>query len=259
LTKNWCYRFIASKNLYKNPFIAKQALYNGRGLLINKKLFRTAAFVWALLFSVVFGMHVANIAKANPWLLFKEATPILGTIPPIITLSSPQNNSVYASNDVFFSLNVSKPQPPMPLEAGISYVRYTLDGTITALYFCDHYSSGSPPGIPEFNYSHNLTIPEGKHTLVVYASGVVLPGNMTIFWVDSNSTVFFSVGPPQSESELLQSPSPAPSQEPTPLPETQQLEPQPFSTAIVAIASGASVAAVGAGLAVYLRKHNSTG
>jgi hypothetical protein len=236
-------------------------------LPVNKKTI-AATLILAFLFLVVAGVLVVKVSKANPWIIFKPATPIPGTIPPIITLFSPQNNTAYASNNVYLSFNVTKPQPPIPLEAGISFVKYTLDDNITGLYFCDHYSSGSPPGIPEFSYSHNLTIPDGKHTLVVYAAGVVLPGDMTIFWVDSNVTVLFSVGPPQSEPESLPSPSPSPSSSfpsnssPSLSPSTQEteneLEPQPFTTTLV-VASVASVAVVSAGLLVYFKKRNHKG
>jgi hypothetical protein len=225
---------------------------------VNKKTI-AATLILAFLFSVVAGVLVVKVSKANPWIIFKPATPIPSTIPPIITLFSPQNNTAYASNNVYLSFNVSKPQPPMPLEAGISFVKYTLDDNITGLYFCDHYSSGSPPGIPEFSYSHNLTIPDGKHTLVVYAAGVVLPGDMTIFWVDSNVTVLFSVGLPQSEPSPSPSPSSSfpsnssPSLSPSPQETKNQLEPQPFPTTLV-VASVASVALVGVCLVVYFGK-----
>jgi len=232
-------------------------------LPVNKKTM-PATLILAFLFLVVAGVLVVKVSKANPWFIFKPATPIPGTIPPIITLFSPQNNMAYASNNVYLSFNVTKPQPPIPLEAGISFVKYTLDDNITGLYFCDHYSSGSPPGIPEFSYSHNLTIPDGKHTLVVYAAGVVLPGDMTIFGMDNNVTVFFSVGPPQSEPSPSPSPSSffpsnsSPSLSLSPQETKNQLEPQPFMTTLV-VASVASVAVVSAGLLVYFKKRNHKG
>jgi hypothetical protein len=158
-----------------------------------KRIALALTLILAFLFSAVAGVLVVNVAKANPFIIFEPATPIPGTIPPIITMSSPQNNTAYASNNVYFSFNVSKPQPPVPLDTGIIIVKYTLDNDTTGLYFCDHYSSAYPPGIPEFHYSHNLTIPEGNHSLSVYALGVVLPGSLTIFGVNSSSTVFFTV------------------------------------------------------------------
>jgi hypothetical protein len=36
-------------------------------------------------------------------------------------------------------------------------------------------------------------LPEGKHTLVIEISGVVLPGNLTIYGMSSYSTIIFTV------------------------------------------------------------------
>lgn len=95
-------------------------------------------------------------------------------------------------------------------------------------------------------------MPDGEHTLLIEAAGVVLPGNLTLFWMTSNATIFFSVHSEQPEPELKQSPSPSPdsslsqsSQE-----ANNQLEAQPFPTALVTT-SVALVAVVSAGLVVY--------
>lgn len=175
----------------------------------EKGMKRTAlalALTSALFLSLVVGVLVVKEAKANPFIIFKPATPIPGTIPPIITMSSPKNNTAYASNTGSLSFNITKPQPPIALEAGVTSVKYTLDGNLTGLYYCTHYSSNSPPGLPEFKYSTNLTLPEGNHTLVLSAVGVVLPGNMTLFSVGSSYTVFFTVGA-NSETSIPEFPS----------------------------------------------------
>jgi hypothetical protein len=94
-----------------------------------------AAFVSALLLSLTAGVLVVEEAKANPFIIFEAATPIPGTIPLIITMSSPENNTEYTSNNVHLSFNITKPQPPTDLEAGITVVRYTLDNNLTGLIF----------------------------------------------------------------------------------------------------------------------------
>jgi hypothetical protein len=162
----------------------------------NEDMKRTAlavTLVLSLLFSLEAGLLVVHEAKANPFIIFEATDPIPGTVPPIITVFCPQNNTVYHSGTVLLSFNVSKPQPPTSLDSGINFVRYILDGNYTALYFLNHYSSGSPPGLLTFNCSENLTLPEGCHTLVIEANGVVLPGNMTIFGMSSSSTISFTV------------------------------------------------------------------
>lgn len=149
--------------------------------------------VLSLLFSLAAGLLVVKKAKANAFFIFTSVDPIPGTIPPIITVSSPQNNAVYKSNTVYVSFNISKPEPPTSLESGISSVRYTLDGNRTGLYYCTHYNSNYPPGFPQFSYSKNWTLSAGTHTLLIEANGVVLPGNMSIFGMSGSARVFFTV------------------------------------------------------------------
>jgi hypothetical protein len=165
-------------------------------------------FFLSLFISLASGSFVVDVAKANPFIIFKTADPIPGTVPPIINVSCPKNNTVYPSNVVCLSFNVSKPQPPTSLEAGINSVRYTLDGHLTGFYYYTHYNSHSPPGLPIFNHSENLTLSNGKHTLVVNVSGVVLPGNMTIFGMHSSETIVFTVSTAiSSETTIPEFPS----------------------------------------------------
>ncbi len=168
-----------------------------------KRMALAVTVVLSLLFSLVVGTVLVKEAKANPFIIFEATDPIPGTVPPIITVSCPQNNTIYPSNVVCLSFTVSKPQPPTSLEAGINSVRYMLDGNLTGLYYCTHYSSGSPPGLPSFSYSENLTLPNGKHTLVVNASGVVLPGDMKIFGMQSSETIVFSVSTAISQETTI--------------------------------------------------------
>jgi hypothetical protein len=168
-----------------------------------KRMALAVTIVLSLLFSLAAGVLFVNVTKANPFIIFETTDPIPGTVPPIITVSCPQNNTVYPSNVVCLSFTVSKPQPPTSLEAGINSVRYMLDGNLTGLYYCTHYSSGSPPGVPSFSYSENLTLPKGKHTLVVNASGVVLPGDMKIFGMQSSETIVFSVSTAISQETAI--------------------------------------------------------
>jgi len=170
----------------------------------KKRMKRTAlalTLISALLISLAAGVLVVKEAKANAFFIFKAVTPIPGTIPPIITISSPENNTAYEPDNFYLSFNITKPEPPIDLESGLSSIRYSLDNNDTGLYYCNHYNSRSPPGIPGFSYSKKLSIPEGNHMLAIYVGGVVLPGNMTIYSVGSTSTVFFTIGT-NSEQKL---------------------------------------------------------
>jgi hypothetical protein len=218
---------------------------------------RTALVVTlALLFSMLITVLTFKTANANPWILFSSTEPVPGTVPPIITMSYPVNNTVYTSNTVSFSFNVTKPQPPTIMQSGINYVRYRLDGNVTGLYFCSHYSSMETPGIPEFSYSENVTVPNGSHTLIVEASGVVLPGNMTIFMLTSNFAVHFNVDATETAAPSP-SPTPTPSPVATPTPTlTEEPQTAQFET-ILGVGITAVVIGAGLGLLLYLmkRKH----
>jgi hypothetical protein len=217
-----------------------------------KKTALAIILISALLFSVVAGTELVKIAEANPWIIFDPVNPIPGTIPPIITISSPENNTVYAYTAFNLTVHITKPQPPLQQPSGISYARYTLDGNTESIYFCDHYSSDSPPGLPELDYSQILSaLPDGNHELLVESAGVVLPGHLTIFTVYANSTVFFTT------SHTFSSPSPSPSPTPTstlaPTP-TPAATPEPsFPATLVFVTSVGIVLAV-VGLVVYLKK-----
>lgn len=137
-----------------------------------KKAFPAAAFVSVLLFLAVAGSQLVNLGKANPYQfrLMEEVPPDADTEPPTIAVLSPKNNTAYASHNLVLSLNVS--------------VKYS--GSAKALFFWKIYyeadwQSGSTvvyefipetgrSTISEFNSTIYLKgIPNGNHTLVVYA------------------------------------------------------------------------------------------
>jgi hypothetical protein len=157
---------------------------------MKRKTLPPVAFAILLLASAIVGTHFVGNVKANPFVIFKSAPPIPGTIPPTITISTPENDTVYASNIISLQFNMAKPQPPETLEAGLTFIYYYLDGKRNVLYSCHQYP---PPGLPEFSYSKNLTISEGTHKIEVCAVGVVIPEHLTMYSMDSNASVFFTV------------------------------------------------------------------
>ncbi len=120
---------------------------------------------------------------------------------------------------------------------------YSIDGRNVELYSL---WQKSKPG----EDIHPITIPSvinftlsslalGRHTLTVSAGVTVLGGNLQVFFLDCNSTVYFTI------EDTPSSPSPSPSLTPTP-------EPESLSTSLV-IASVIPVAVVltGIGLLLY--------
>jgi hypothetical protein len=181
---------------------------------MNRTALLPTAFLMALLVSAVAGTQLVSVALANPFFIFEAATPIPGTIPPTISISAPVNDTSYSPNQVHVSFSTSKPQTPTPLETGIIKVKYSLDNSSNLLYYCTQYSSGSPPGIPEFNYSDNVTVAEGDHEITVFSVGIVFPTSSTCYTVNSTATVFFAAKAdpaPATTPISTTSPSPSPS------------------------------------------------
>lgn len=217
-----------------------------------------------VLFCAVVSVQFISLAKANPWFIFKATDPIPGTTPPVITWDNPVNGTVYGSNNITVSFKITKPQTPTPAETGLSQVDYTMDGQRTLLYYCTQVSSGSPPGLQGATYEFNLTVAEGKHSLMVHAVGVVLPGNLTIFMVDSNSTVLFTVdltAPPTSAAATaspaatLATVSPTPSDAPSPTPTDATVTPitPEFPSGFVMIYFVVMALLAGAGVIAFSR------
>jgi hypothetical protein len=181
-------------------------------IAMSNKTFMATIIILAFLISLVAGMQVFEVTKADPFFIFKTIDPIPGTIPPNILIFSPQNNTVYSSDKITVSFNVSKPQLGT-CETAIIDIKYTLDDeTVQAFTIWRGGSASNSWAIPEFNTTFTLpTLSTGNHHLTVTAEGVVYAGNMSIFFIDSSSTTFFTVDP----QPTLQ-PSPTPNISPTP-------------------------------------------
>jgi hypothetical protein len=71
-------------------------------------------FIMVLSFFVADGLQIVNFAKANPYpdkfVTEGEVSPPEGTLPPTISILSPQNNTKYASNNISLTFNVNIPK-----------------------------------------------------------------------------------------------------------------------------------------------------
>jgi hypothetical protein len=171
----------------------------------NKSFIATIAIL-LLLISLLAEIQVGKVAEADPFFIYKTVNPVPGTIPPIITILSPQNNTIYSPNEVIVSFNVSKPQLAA-WDSSIIGVEYTSDNdTIQIFSIWKDGSASSASAIPEFNTTFALpSLPIGNHSLTVKADGVVLKADvLEIFYMNSSSTTFFTVGTPPTPQ-----PSPA--------------------------------------------------
>lgn len=74
-------------------------------MIITKKTALTLTVILAFLISAMAGTQLINWAKANPWIGTDWVSPSVATKPPALTITSPEKNSVYNSNNVTLSFN----------------------------------------------------------------------------------------------------------------------------------------------------------
>jgi hypothetical protein len=144
----------------------------------------TSAFIFALLFATATCTQLFGLAAANPFYLAGTVSPKPGTIPPSITVGTPENNSFYTTNQISLTFNVTLPQSNITSATGISYVSYNADwkekpiqiynpeGMATGLM----YHEGASPlctfkdGVDCFKIDF-YGIPEGNHSITIQAVG----------------------------------------------------------------------------------------
>ena len=175
---------------------------------MGKKAIAAATFVYVILISILAGTQVVERASGNPWFMYKYVEPYPGTVPPIITVFSPTNGSSITSNDFTLNFTISKPVATTSSTVGITYVEYTLDGKTTVLYDFSRLpvQSLTSPGVQEFNQSNNIILSAGSHNLTIYASAIVLLGNMTFFDTDSTANVSFEANNTRFLAVVVNSP-----------------------------------------------------
>lgn len=149
---------------------------------MNNKVVIAATTISLLLISFVGGILSVEVAKANPYMFYREVNPIPGATPPQITIISPRNSTVCNANTAI-NFNITTPLTPKG-SGKIYWIRCNLDGT--EIYF-------NAAKIPQpFNFSQNFNLTQGQHNMTVKVGAVFFPGDMTIFYLDSSSSVFFS-------------------------------------------------------------------
>ena len=188
-------------------------------------------FIVVLLFSVFAGTWFVNRVTANPYLYGGNTKPPEGAEPPTISISSPANNTVLASNDTYLSFNVTMSESTFIFR----YVWFEVDWEEgnTSVYIGDLSTPDftyNQSWITEFSYNKTLTgIPEGSHRITIFASakGNYFEENTGYsFNINGSSSVYFSIG-------------------------------EPFPNTLAITASGASVAIIGIVLLVYFKKRRA--
>ena len=143
---------------------------------MNKKSFIVLIAVLLLVISILTEMSIVEIASANPFFMFNRIEPISGTIPPIITILSPQNNTSYSSNRIAVSFNVSN---QLDTHEAIYEIQYAWDNgkNVNAFTIWKGGSASSSSAIPEFNTTFTSpSLSAGNHSLTVREYSVYYAG-----------------------------------------------------------------------------------
>ena len=154
---------------------------------MNKKA-SAVAFVLALLVSVVAGTQLVSVGKANPFWWYENVPPDEYTKPPVISVFSPANNTVFNEDHVYLSFSVDVGESKTAWSVGLINVRYETDWEHNNTDYFRPWKN-----LP-FSHEVNLTgIPEGNHTITFQATERGAYENAQAFKLDSSSTVFFTI------------------------------------------------------------------
>jgi hypothetical protein len=162
----------------------------------RKKKCRAIAFMIMLLSSATLTTLFVNLAKANPYLYSEVVSPPRDAKPPIISVDTVKNNTLYSLNRFSLTLNVSIPEPTAKYHLHLHTIQYQTDweDNVVGVY---EYPPGS--GLTITDFSDDLTlkdIPDGSHnvTFVAYVDGGYADGlTWYAFALNSYSTIYFSV------------------------------------------------------------------
>jgi hypothetical protein len=143
------------------------------------------------LLSLLIVSQAMSLVSANPFIMWKEISPPFDANPPIITINSPENRTIYSNGfNVSFSI---RPAQYKEQTSNIVEVAYTIDNiTETPFSIWQNWSIG---GLPKFSSTfQGPSLSVGNHSLRVWALGAtyLLPSK-EVFFVNSSSQVFFTL------------------------------------------------------------------
>jgi hypothetical protein len=146
-----------------------------------------AAFVSALLASVMAGTQLVSVGKANPWAVW--FVPPDDTKPPVISTFSPANNTVLNEDHAYLSFEVNVGELGAALDSVLVFVRYETDWQHNNI---EHFLPRNSPS--SFSHKVNLTgIPEGNHSIAFQAIEKVTLENGRSFNINSSETILFTI------------------------------------------------------------------
>jgi len=159
------------------------------------------AFVLAPLLSVIAGTPFVSLGEANPLWFLGYVPPDEYTKAPVISIFSPENNTVFNTDNIVLSFKVDVGESETALSAGLNVIWYDTDWHHNNVDSFVHSKSSRYNNenrmnflnSSSFSHSLNLTgIPEGNHSITVHAMEY---GNYTHapFLISSSETIFFTI------------------------------------------------------------------
>lgn len=137
-----------------------------------------AVFAFLLLLS---GLAAVCVVSANPYFDYTEIEPLVGAIPPTISITSPQNNMDYPEGyNISFSVGEAKYENYL---CDFFLVSYTIDGVTEHVSSHDLFAASQ--------YNRTVEVPAGNHSLVVEAS-CILYHPKVFFIIGAQSEVCFT-------------------------------------------------------------------
>jgi hypothetical protein len=180
-------------------------------LPVEKKLL-TGIFITVLLLSAVAGIQLVGLGKANPYVYenpyyYTDDTSLKSYVnPPVISVSSPQNNTLYNKDNVFLTFNATIKNSTTAtsliyrvyfktdwLENETEVYGYEFPNYLESIYPFIFGNAVKQEPITGFYPNLKLAeIPEGKHKLTVYVVGYYYryPDALEI---TGCSTIYFAV------------------------------------------------------------------
>jgi len=165
------------------------------------------------LFSILTAVHLVNLVGANFVPMYEGVkAPDEGTKPPIILLTSPENYTVYDTDNVQLTFNVSVGESANASSKWICDLYFKGDWQENKTYidleefYGESYASKRSSLLPP-EFSFNLTnIPEGKHSITVYANETGYYDWFIYYWkfsIDASASINFTIDTVPPEVAVL--------------------------------------------------------
>jgi hypothetical protein len=130
-----------------------------------------------------------DVVDANPFGLAKQINTPSDAKPPIISIPSPENNTIYSGS---FNISFSVKEPQYFSSTVIANVWYTIDNTTVSIPY-EHWTLTQGPGVSQYSTSVIApTLPAGNHSLKIRAQGGSYDFH-NFFLIDGYSQVYFTV------------------------------------------------------------------